>query len=102
MQRAMIRYRIKPDHVARNEELVRAVYAELHAAKPGGLRYATFRLADGVSFVHIVEKDTPDGSNPLDAVAAFATFRQNIADRCDQTPVETELSEIGSYRFIGQ
>ena len=31
-----------------------AVYEELHRVRPAGLRYATFRLDDGVSFVHLV------------------------------------------------
>ena len=44
MRRVMVRYRVKPDHVERNEALVRAVYDELHRTAPGGLRYATFRL----------------------------------------------------------
>ena len=40
MSRVMVRYTVKPEHVARIEELVRAVYQELHDSEPGGLRYA--------------------------------------------------------------
>lgn len=40
--RMMIRYRVKPDQVERNLELVRAVYAELESTQPDGLRYGTF------------------------------------------------------------
>jgi len=29
------------------------VYDELHERNPDGLRYATFQLDDGVSFVHL-------------------------------------------------
>jgi hypothetical protein len=43
MNQVMVRYRVKPDQAARNEELVRAVYDELHRTQPAGLRYATFR-----------------------------------------------------------
>jgi hypothetical protein len=42
MRRVLIRYRLKPEHVERNEELVRAVYEELHRAAPSGFRYMTF------------------------------------------------------------
>ena len=42
MRRVMVRYRVKPDQVAANEELVRAVYEELDRARPDGFRYATF------------------------------------------------------------
>ena len=68
---------------------------------PGGLRYATFTLEDGVSFVHVASVDTPDGRNPLGRVAAFARFQEGVAGRCDDPPVATELREVGSYRFFG-
>jgi len=34
--------------VAENEALVRGVYDELHRTQPGGFRYATLKLPDGV------------------------------------------------------
>jgi hypothetical protein len=97
MRRVVVRYRVKPDQVERNEELVRAVYEELHRAGPSGLRYMTFKLEDGVSFMHISESEGED--NPLTQVAAFKEFQREIADRCDEQPVVTEMTEVGSYRF---
>lgn len=55
MRRVMVRYKVKPEHVQRNGELVRAVYAQLHREKTPGIRYATFKLDDGVTFVHLAE-----------------------------------------------
>lgn len=98
MHRTMIRYRVKPDQAATNAELVRAVYDELHSNPPAGLRYATFRLPDGVSFIHLVETEGPD---PLPRVRAFQRFREGIGARCDQAPVVTELEEVGSFRIFG-
>lgn len=98
MRHVMVRYTVKADQVARNEELVRAVYEELHRTRPAGLRYATFRLDDGVSFVHLASTDTEDGTNPLSAVEAFKRFQKGINDRCEEGPAVTQLSEIGSYR----
>jgi hypothetical protein len=100
MKRVIVRYKVKPDQAARNEELVRAVYDELDRTKPAGLRYATFQLEDGVSFVHLAE--TADGTSPLSAVEAFKRFQENIDDRTEERPVVTELREIGSYRFFGE
>ena len=97
----MVRYRVKPDQAEANEKLVRAVYEELGRTSPAGLRYATFKLEDGVSFVHIASVDAPDGQNPLSGVEAFAQFQKGIADRCDEAPIATELREVGSYRFFG-
>jgi hypothetical protein len=94
----MVRYRVKAERAAENEALVRDVYGELHRTEPDGLRYTTFRLDDGVSFVHLAE--TEDGRSPLSDVAAFARFQEGIADRCDEPPVVTELQTIGAYRFV--
>ena len=101
MRRVMVRYRVKPDRVAENEELVRAVYDELDRTRPAGLRYATFQLDDGVSFVHLASTETEDGHNPLSEMKAFQRFQENVRDRCDEAPVVAELREIGSFRFFG-
>lgn len=97
MKRLMVRYRVKPERVEKNVELVRAVYAELARTQPAGLQYETFRDSDGCSFVHVATIDTPDGSNPLRASQAFGAFTRGIADRCDEAPVTTEVESIGAY-----
>lgn len=63
----MVSYQLKPDRVAENEGLIRAVFDSLRQARPPGLRYASFRLGDGVSFVHIVSHAQADGVNALTA-----------------------------------
>jgi hypothetical protein len=100
MKQVIVRYRVRPERAAENEELVRAVYAELHETKPAGLHYATFRLDDGVSFLHLSAHDN-DGPSPLTNVEAFKRFQENIADRCDEAPVVSSLTEIGSYAVVG-
>jgi L-rhamnose mutarotase len=102
MKQVIVRYKVKPDRAAENEELVRAVYAELHQAKPAGLHYATFQLEDGVSFVHLASNDTEEGQSPLSEVQAFKRFQENIDDRCEEGPVVSSVREIGSYRLFGE
>jgi hypothetical protein len=95
MRRVMVRYKVKPEQSERNAELVRAVYAQLQDEQTPGIRYSTMRLEDGVTFVHLAE--TKAGTNPLAALAAFAEFQSEIAARCDEPPVVSELELIGSY-----
>ena len=95
----VVRYKTKPDRADENQALVEGVFRELTADAPGGLRYATFRLADGVSFVHVASVETDDGANPLSSTPAFAAFLQGIADRCDEGPLASEAQVIGSYQF---
>lgn len=98
MRQVMVRYRVKPERVEENEQLVRDVYEELGRTQPEGLRYGTFKLEDGVSFVHLAVHGDP---NPLAQVEAFKRFQADIRDRCDEPPVATVLEEVGSYRFDG-
>lgn len=62
-QTTVIQYTTKPDAADENQRVVERVFAELADKKPDGLRYATFRLADGVTFVHVVQRE--EGSEAL-------------------------------------
>jgi hypothetical protein len=99
MSQIIVRYKLKPERVEENEQLVRAVYDELRRTQPAGLRYATYRLEDGVSFVHVAASDAE--RSPLSDLEAFQRFTEGIRERCDEPPVVTEMHEIGSYRFSG-
>jgi hypothetical protein len=95
MRQVMVRYTVKPEAAAENEALARRVYEELHQANPTGIRYATFVLEDGVSFVHVASSD--DERSPLQDVAAFQAFTEGINARVEEPPVTTRLREVGSY-----
>jgi hypothetical protein len=92
----VVRYLTRPEAADENQRLVENVFAELGRNDPGGLRYATFRLKDGVTFVHIAIVDGE--TNPLEHTAAFAEFQRGIADRCVDRPVASDATLVGSYR----
>ena len=93
-------YRTNPQDADENAHLIRDVFAELAAERPDGLRYASFRLGDGVSFVHVAVLDAD--RNPLSDSAAFAKFQAGIKDRCADGPAASDATVIGSYRFPAQ
>jgi hypothetical protein len=97
MSTTVVRYTTRPEHADENQALIEKVFAELAADHPAGLRYASYRLADGVSFVHVASIDTADGSNPLSATAAFAEFVSGIGDRCATPPIALDATLVGSY-----
>ena len=101
MQHVMIRYTVKPECVADNERLVEQVFAELARTAPAGIQYASFKLDDGVTFVHVHSHDFSAGPSPVHSLSAFTAFREGIAERCDVAPVRTPLHEVGSYGFTG-
>jgi len=101
MKRTLIRYKAKADAADKNAELVAAVFAELKAAKPDGVRYLTLRLEDD-SFVHLVETAADDGSSPLPKLAAFQAFQSGIRERCVEPPMPRGAIIVGNYRMLGE
>ena len=94
----VVRYQTRADAAAANQELVEQVFAQLAGDDPGGLRYAAFRLADGVSFVHVAVME--DDGDPLSQSSAFAAFQKSLGDRLADAPVRAEATLVGSYRFL--
>jgi hypothetical protein len=99
MKRTVIRYKAKPDMADRNAELVAAVFAELKAAQPEGLRYMSLRLEDD-TFIHVVEAAADDGSSPLPKLPAFAAFQSGIRERCLEPPLPKGATVVGNYRML--
>jgi hypothetical protein len=99
MKTIMVRYKTSEGQADANEALVRAVFDELGARAPGAIRYASYRLADRVTFIHIASLETGE-ENPLTALASFKAFQGRLKDRCVEPPVVTELTVVGSYGAV--
>jgi hypothetical protein len=99
MKRTLIRYKAKPEAADRNAELIAAVFSELTAAKPEGVRYLSIRLDDD-TFIHMVEADSEDGSSPIPKLAAFQAFQNGIRERCAEPPLVREATIVGNYRML--
>lgn len=96
MKTIMVRYKTTSKEAAdTNAALVRAVFEELKQRAPGGIRYASYRAEDGVSFVHVATHEGP--SEALTQLPSFKEFQREIKSRCAEPPVVTELSIVGSY-----
>jgi quinol monooxygenase YgiN len=93
----MVRYRTTPAHAEANVALVHAVYDALRAKAPGGFHYATYRLADGATFVHLATHELA-GDSPLTALPEFQAFQSKLRENCVEPPVLAELTPVDSYR----
>jgi hypothetical protein len=101
MKRTLIRYKTKPEMAGRNAELIAAVFEELKAASPDGVRYLSLRLDDD-TFVHFVETEASDGTSALPRLAAFQAFQSGIRERCVELPLIRGVTIIGNYRMLGE
>jgi hypothetical protein len=91
----VVRYTTRPGAADENEELIKAVFAQLAEQLPAGLRYVAIRLDDGVSFVHVAVHEADH--NPLAALPAFGEFTSAIKERCTDGPAPVNGTVIGSY-----
>jgi hypothetical protein len=98
--KSLIRYKTKPESADENQGLVEKVYAELTERDPGGVHYATLRLEDGVTFMHLFTTDSEDTANTLGGIAAFSEFLRNLPERCVEPPVAQPVTVVGSYRMF--
>jgi len=93
----VVRYEMRPDTAEENQRLVENVFAELAEKQPAGIRYASFRLDDGVSFVHVGVSD--DDGPGLTALDAFQQFQEKFGERAAGKPTPSGATLVGSYGF---
>ena len=97
MKWTLVRYRAKPDQADENQRLSAAVFDELSAKAPAGLRYAVFRLPDD-TFVHIAMSD--EGGPALTSFESFKAFQKDIRERCAEGPLPMEPQLVGNYGML--
>ena len=95
--RTVVSYRVHPGRGDENEALVRAVFDELHRTRPAGIDYATIRLEDGVSFLHVAAEGSGEVLRGLDA---FQTFQAGLPERAEAPPEFASATMIGDYRAL--
>jgi hypothetical protein len=100
MKRTLIRYKTKPEMADTNAALIAAVFAELKAARPEGVRYLSLRLDDD-SFVHLVETED-DATVKLPSLPAFKAFQDGIRQRCIEPPQAGGAIIVGNYRMLDE
>jgi hypothetical protein len=99
MQTLMVRSKVKSAHVSDVEVAVDKVFAAIAETQPDGVRYATTKLPDGVTFVALLHLD--DGvDNPLLAIPAFIEFQNDLKQWIDGPPDAEALTVVGNYRLF--
>jgi hypothetical protein len=92
----LIRSKVKTEHVADVEAGVKKMFSAIEEARPQGVRYASSKLPDGVTFVALLQLE--DGvDNPLAALPAFREFQENLERWLAEPPVPERLEVVGSY-----
>jgi hypothetical protein len=78
---------------------VRRMFAAIEQARPRDVRYASCRLADGATFVILLNLE--DGiENPLPTLPACREFQETLKDGLAEPPIREQLTVIGAYRIF--
>lgn len=95
----MVRAKVKERHVAEVEAAAEKMFAAIADAEPDGVRYASCKLADGVTFVVLLE--VADGvENPLLSLPAFSEYQEMLKGWIAEPPTPEQLTVVGSYRLF--
>ena len=93
MTHMLIRYTVRPDRLDEHRRLLQAVFDELAATRPPGLRYTSY--ADGESgFVDVVAVEQGGRFSQLES---WTAFRGGLDERCTEPPDIRELTVAHAY-----
>jgi hypothetical protein len=94
----MIRAKVKDESVDKVEAAAKRMFAGIDRDQPQGVRYASAKLADGVTFVILLALETSE--NPLQAVPEFREFQQALPGWLAEPPTPEPLTVVGSYELF--
>jgi hypothetical protein len=93
----IVRYTVKPDRVAENEQLLAAIFDELREVGPEGLRYTALKLDDGLTFLHLIDHDSDARHLPGRQLDSLRAFHAGLSERCEAAPERTQVRVIGEF-----
>jgi hypothetical protein len=97
----MVTAKVKADKVADVEAAAQRMFTALQQKQPEGVRYASCKLLDGVTFVAILELEQEGGQNPLVAIPEFTEFQEGLKGWVAGPPSPSLVQVVGSYRLFG-
>jgi hypothetical protein len=97
MSVVMVRSKFKSESVAKVDAAAATMFEAIGAARPHGMHYASYKLADGVTYVAVLKLD--EGvEKPLPQIEAFRQFQEGLKGWMAEPPIAEPVTVIGSYR----
>ncbi|MEV0714253.1 hypothetical protein [Asanoa sp. NPDC050611] len=99
MKLVMVRANVRPERVDDIEEAGRTLFAAIERERLQGIRYASVRLPDGVTYLNLLALD--DGiANPLPSLPEARQFQEQLKGWLAGPATSEPLTVIGSYRLF--
>lgn len=96
----VIRAEVQEHRAAEAEAATKKMFSAIEKAHPEGLRYASLKLTDGVTFVAIVE--IADGvEDPRLGLPEYREFQESLPSWTVEPGAIERAEVVGSYRLFG-
>jgi hypothetical protein len=96
-----VRAKVKEEHVADAEAAVKRMFAAIEREGLEGIRYASIKLADGQTFLALLEVE--DGvENPLPGLPEAQEFYASLPGWYAEPPEVGPGTPVGSYRLFSE
>jgi hypothetical protein len=93
--------KINAEHASDVEAAAERLFTAIRREQPRGIRYASCRLADGVTYLVLLEVE--EGvENPLPTIPEFQEFQQGLKNWVAEPPAAGPATVLGSYRLFDQ
>jgi len=92
-----VQYTVKEAYVETNKQNIRRVMAELRELNYPGLKYSSFLLDDGKTFVHFAMYADEEAKSVVGHLDSFKQFQQELKEsQPDVPPKADDLSLVAS------
>ena len=96
MKITRVQYTVKPDFVEQNKKNIEAVMSELRALSNTDLKYASYVLDDGKTFMHLVHDKSNDGGHLPTSLESFKHFQSQLQGHFEVPPKAETLELVDS------
>lgn len=94
-----VRAKVKEEHVSEAEAAAKRMFAAIEREGLEGIRYASIKLDDGVTFLAVLELE--DGvANPIPALPEAQEFYASLPAWYAEPPEIGSATVVGSYRLF--
>jgi hypothetical protein len=90
MKAVKVQYTVKEDYVETNKRNIEQVMSELRTLNNPGIKYSSFLLDDGKTFVHFGMYTNEETMSIVSNLDSFKKFRQQLKESQPEVPPKAE------------
>ena len=90
MKIVKVQYTVKEGYVQRNKANIEKVMGDLRAMNNPNIKYSSFVLEDGKTFVHFAMYPDQETSDIVSGLGSFITFRTELKASLPEVPPKAE------------